>query len=398
MHPSRLHTHPGVLLAGLTLSALAACGGDTDPTEPLPPGNLDACQLQSGTDWTWTVVGTGQKPALSVDAQGAAHLAFMLESFSGFVAYASVSAAGAVSAPETVATGYFYGPIGIERRNGEPVIAYHDHTLEDQVLAVRSAGTWTLHAMTNTGHDGWYNALAVDPGGSVHTATYDPSGFGGVGVNYGVWDGSTWSVEVAVPGSFDYAGGMSVGLADDGTSYVAFFDDVQGVARLAWRDAPAGAWSDQILEPKGSFVEAGRFPDLVIDQATETLHMVYLVRTTGAAGVIRYAQWNAGTVELMDVAPIDDFSIGMDGARDIATLALDGSGQPVVAIQNRSALTVARWNGTDFDLESFPASAGTTLRQQTAIAVDAANRTHVAYWLGTGTESIVCHGVSSSTP
>ena len=381
----------GLLSAG---AILAACGSDapTGAPDPPPPGAVSACQLQSGPEWTWTAVGSGQKAALALDSQGTAHLAFMLESLSGFIAYASVSGS-TVSPLETIASGYFYGPIDIGLRSGAPVIAYHDHDLEDQVLAVRSGTAWTLNPMTHSGHDGWYNALAVDPRGNVHTATFDPSGFNGVGVNYGVWDGTSWGVEVAVPGSFDYAGGMSIALADDGTSYVAFFDDVQGVGRLAWRDGPGGLWSDQVIESKGALIEVGRFPDIAIDRTTETLHIVYLARTGGAAGTIRYARWNAGTAVVTDVAPVDNFTIGMSGARDIATIALNASGEPVVAIQNRSELTIARWDGAGFDLESFAAGANATLRQQTSIAIDAGNRTHVAYWLDAASGSVVCHGV-----
>lgn len=64
--------------------------------------------------------------------------------------------------------------------------------------------------MANAGHDGWYNSGFVDPGGTLHTATYDPAGFGGRGVVYGAWDGASWDIEVAAPGSFDYAGGTEI--------------------------------------------------------------------------------------------------------------------------------------------------------------------------------------------
>ena len=71
--------------------------------------------------------------------------------------------------------------------------------------------------MSNTGHDGWYNVGTIDPDGRLLTATYDPRQFSGAGVNYGVWDGSDWTVELAAPGRFDYAGGMALVRASDGT-------------------------------------------------------------------------------------------------------------------------------------------------------------------------------------
>ena len=97
----------------------------------------------------------------------------------------------------------------------------------------------------------------------------------------------------------------------------------------------------------------------------------------------------------MDVTPLSDFNIGMTGARDIATLALDGSGIPLVAIQNRSQTIIARFDGTEFATEAFSAGSGVTLRQQTSVAVDGSGRTHVAFWVNSAGQDIVCHGVAN---
>ena len=194
----------------LTAVAAAGCAGD-GPAETSTETQMVCAPAQS-ENWLWVAVGQGTKPVLALDDLGQPHLAFILEALSGWVHYAQVDrSTGVVSDIQTVAEGYFYGPIDISARLGSVFVAYHDHTSEDLVLAARVAnGAWTNHPMANLGHDGWHSSLEVGPSGDVHAGSFDPSGFSGLGVFYGQYANDTWEVDLAAPGSFMYDGGLSL--------------------------------------------------------------------------------------------------------------------------------------------------------------------------------------------
>ena len=381
---------------------LAACSGD-DPASPiddrLPAGEgVVACTPEGPTSgWSFAQLGSGAKPALALGTDGTVHAAFMNEATNGWLRYAQLSVGdNAPSVPESVDTGYFYGPIDIVLgSDGQPYVLFHDHSREDQVLALQNASaSWSLQPMSNSGHDGWYNAGVFDAAGTLHTASYDPSGFAGRGVIYGAWNGSSWGIEVAAPGSFDYAGGTAIGLTADGRVHVAFFDDGAGEARIASRSDDA-TWDVTTIETLEGVVEAGRFPDLAVGLDGETLHLLYLARSSATQGVVRYAVGVPGNFQITDLVAVTDFSIGFSGARDIATLDLDSSGRPVVAVQNRSQLLILRVvDGATETLADFRAASGVDFKQQTDVGIDDQDRVHVVWWQSGGVPGTVCHAVS----
>ena len=274
-----------------TVLLLVACGGD-DPANPIDDGvppsqSLAECTPEGTTaGWSFTRLGLGAKPALALGTDGTVHAAFMNEATDGWVRYARLAVgADEPSAPESVDAGYFYGPIDIVvGSDDQPWVLFHDHSREDQVLALRAAsGSWSLRPMSNSGHDGWYNAGVLDAAGTLHTATYDPRGFDGQGVTYGAWDGLSWRIELAAPGSFGYAGGMAIALTADGRAHIAFFDDVAGEARIASRSGD-GTWDVTTIEALGGGLETGRFPDLAVGSDGETLHLVYFARSSATQG------------------------------------------------------------------------------------------------------------------
>ena len=165
-----------------TVLLLVACGGD-DPANPIDDGppsseSLAVCTPEGATaGWSFTRLGSGAKPALAVGTGGTAHAAFMNEATDGWVRYARLAVgADEPSALESVDAGYFYGPIDIVvDSDDQSRVLFHDHSREDQVLALRAAsGSWSLQPMSNSGHDGWYNAGVLDASETLHTATYDP--------------------------------------------------------------------------------------------------------------------------------------------------------------------------------------------------------------------------------
>ena len=386
-------------IAALT-TMLAACGEDS-PASPAggdgdDPPNTDVVScVPSGSvaGWRFTRFGVGTKPAIAVGTDGTVHATFMSEAISGWVLYASLSAgASSPGQSELIANGYFYGPIDILLADdGQPRILYHDHDREDQVLAIRSGSSFTLQPMTNVGHDGWYGTGVIGPDGTLHTATYDPSGFLGRGLNYGGWDGSNWDIELAAPGSFDYAGGTAIVYTPDGI-HAAFFDDVAGVGKIATRGGP-NTWTVSTIELLGGRSEIGRFPDMEVDPDGSTLHLVYLAMDASGGGVIRYAKGTPGAFEFQDLISVTDFTIGFGGARDIATLDLTENGEPIVAIQTRSEMTVLRVGTQEVEtLAQFQAQSGIQFLQQTEVVVDGSGQVHVIWWQTGEAPGTVCHG------
>ena len=111
--------------------------------------------------------------------------------------------------------------------------------------------------------------------------------------------------------------------------------------------------------------------------------------------MVRYARGTPGAFEITDAVELSDFFIGQSGARDIATLDLDGSGRPVIATQTRSELTVIRLSeGAPESIASFTAADGISFGQQTEIEIDAQGRTHLVWWQSGGVPGTVCHAVS----
>lgn len=386
-------------IAALT-TILAACGtgSPSDPAagngdSPPDPDVVSCTPSGSVAGWRFTRFGVGAKPAIAVGADGTVHAAFMMEATLGWVRYASLgTGASSPGQSELIANGYFYGPMDIVLADdGQPLILYHDHDREDQVLAIRSGSSFTLRPMENVGHDGWYNTGVIGPEGTLHTATYDPSGFSGRGLNYGGWDGSNWGTELAAPGSFDYAGGTAIVHTSDGI-HAAFFDDVAGVGQIATREGP-DTWTVSTIEPRGGRSEVGRFPDMEVDPDGNTLHLVYLAVDASGGGIIRYATGTPGAFEFQDLISVTDFSIGFGGVRDIATLDLNENGEPIVAIQTRSDMTVLRVGTQEVEtLAQFQAESGIQFMQQTEVVVDGSGQVHLIWWQSGESPGTVCHG------
>jgi hypothetical protein len=384
------------------LIAVHGCGdntpaglGDDGPDPDLGVALCTPVGVTSG--WSFSHLGAGKKPALAIDEGNNLHAAFIDESTDGWVHYVQLPSGSTVAGePETVADGYLYGPIDLLiAADGQPRVFYHDHTAGDQVMELRSsAGDWSLQPMPNQGHDGWYNTAVLGQDGTIHTATYDPSGFSGLSVNYGAWSGTAWSVELAAPGSFDYAGGMAIAQTADGRVHIAFFDDVAGEIRIASRNGPDD-WAVSTVESAGNNLEAGRFSDMVVDRDGASLHLVYLVRSTEDVGMVRYAHGLADALEIRDVTGVTDITIGFSGARDLATLALDASGRPLVSVQTLTRMELLRI--TDIaatEIASFEAAPGVTFGQHTEIAVDGGGRTHIVWWQSGDPPGAICHAVS----
>lgn len=140
-------------------------------------------------------------------------------------------------------------------------------------------------------------------------------------------------------------------------------------------------------------MEIGRFPDMEVDPDGSTLHLVYLAVDATGVSVIRYVKGTPGAFQFQDVLSATDFTIDFVGARDIATLDLTANGEPIVAIQTRSEMTVLRVGTQEIEtLGQFQDGSNIQFRQQTEVVDDAVGRVHVAWWQNGEFPGTVCYG------
>ena len=124
---------------------------EAEPVAAQDEASIAAPSIQIGElslTWKTLEVGEGIKPSFAIDDNGVAHVAFLTEVDHGGLFYAHNRNGG--FEVETVAEGYFYGPIDLAlTQGGDLIIAYHDHqalqfdpALGDEVIAELSEGGW----------------------------------------------------------------------------------------------------------------------------------------------------------------------------------------------------------------------------------------------------------------
>ena len=166
-----------------------------------------------------------------------------------------------------MAEGYFYGPLDVATSaSGDVYINYHDHNVEDQIVAVRSDNTWTLLRVMDDGHDGWDNSIRVTDDGIIHTSSVDPSGFGGRGVEYARRSPSgVWNVEAVGSPPIMYANATSIVIKPDREPTIAYYNDTAEDLELAER--AGGLWSISVVDSAGS---VGRFSSLALGRSWQS--------------------------------------------------------------------------------------------------------------------------------
>lgn len=377
----------------LILLLLAACsGGDPTPTPTPTPAApaLDGGASGSGPGslgLTWEIedVDAGGKPALALDSQGVPFIAYMEEAQAGFVKAAVRRGSGWEI--ETIATGYFYGPLDIAVGNDDVAhVAYHDHQaasfdpdLGDAAYAVRAEGGWTTGPVMDEGHDGWDNRITTDADGRPHMAGVDPVEFGGVGVEYYSLDADgNWTVEAVGSGPQTYQFGVSVAIAADGTPYITYYSQQDDDLAIAVRTDTG--WDIDFIEQDG---DVGLFSELLIDE-TGRFHVSYLLRTGSSTGTVRYAT-RASADEpwaISDVGELDAIVTGQVGARNITSVAVDSRGTPWVAYSDTATLFVAGLDGAVWRTQRVAESGAQPLGQLVSLGIDADDGLHVAYFEG----------------
>jgi hypothetical protein len=343
--------------------------------------------------WEVQQVGEGIKPTLALDGEGRAHVAFLVEDEHGKVSYAS-NASGDF-AVATVAQGYFYGPVDIAvDEAGTPHIAYHDHQatgfnpeLGDEVVARLQGAVWELTTVSHPGHDGWDNSIVVGKDGVWHTASIDPSQFGGRdGVEYATNAGGGIAVSSVGSGPLVYEFGTSIQLRADGTPAIVYYNDREG--ELEYAVLEGESWTIQVVDAQG---DAGRYASLAFDGQGRP-HVAYFVATSGRAGEVRYAWLEGDSWQVETVDTLDEVRVGRVGARKITAIAVEAGGTPHLAYSDRGRLVYARRGESGWLGQVVVQAGARPLGQLVEIALDAQGRPHLI-WYEVTTFSPILHGL-----
>lgn len=365
-------------------------------------GLAGPAMAQNGT-WTFTEIGPGIKPAIAVDGNNLPHVSFLTEARGGAVFYAT-NKSGAWQT-ETVAKGYFYGPVDIDVTSaGEPYIVYHDHeaaqfdpSLGSGVLLIKNDDGWDRVRISDPGHDQWDADVAVEDNGVWHFGGIDPSQFGSSsGLEYITNAYGDPRVEEVGSGAIPYEFGVSVEAGKDGIVGISYYNEPERSLNYAERGAgESGTWSIAKVQADG---DSGRYSDLAYDKDGNP-HLSYWVFTGSSAGVVRHA-WRGGdgAWQIEDVGELDAVEPGFTGARKMTAIEMASDGTPQIMYGDKAKVVYATRNSDGSWTNTTVVEAGDRpLGQLVEFALDGNDQPHVTYTeitQGNPLEGIVFYGTT----
>ena len=334
-------------------------------------GIFAAAPLQA-IEWQKEIVAQGgAKPSLAVGADGTPGVAFMFEAMPGFVSFAEKREGLWVI--EQVASGYFYRPLDVIMDGANPVINYHDHDLEDQVVARRGESGWTHTPIQSSGHDGWDNTLGIDPAGVLHTLTTDPIDFGGPGLEYVSLVDGTWRVEEVGTGPIMYAEGLSMTFAPDGVPHISYHNTPE--RSLYHGERKDGVW--QLTRVDGG-PDAGMFSSVSL--ASDGSPRISYVKFTEAGAEIRLASLETGVWSSERVDVLTDLTVGFAFARNATRLRIDPGGDAFIAYSGETEVKLARKTAEGWEIEvvdTIADNTGTRFGEQVDLEQDPSGQWHL---------------------
>ncbi|MEE9324816.1 MAG: hypothetical protein V3U90_04615 [Dehalococcoidia bacterium] len=398
-----------LLTAGIVLALVgAACGGgETTPaprpaaapsptsiatpppvTEATPTAPTEVIEVEEARfQWEAFDVDEGAKPAIALGGKGTPHIAYMREALSGgFVKHALWNGNG-FDITE-VARGYFYGPLDIDVGPGDvPQISWHDHQassfrpdLGDATRAILTDSGWQVETVRDDGHDGWDNRIVVDSQGRPHISAVDPAQFGSSsGVEYYFFDGAQWTVESIGAGPINYEWGTFIALDSQDSPHITYFSTSTG--ELFYATRTDSGWVIETVDSEG---DVGRFSSLVLD-GNDNPHIAYFEIEPGApstgttSGYVKYAVRGDSGWETTRIDKLESVFIGMLGARNITSILLDNSGNPMFSYADEDVIKLAYFDGSRWNTETIVTSDGVPFGQLTSLDIDADGVLHLTY-------------------
>ncbi len=367
-----------------TLDALSSSADEPDPAAAQEASGITAPSIQIGElslTWETQEIGEGIKPSFAIDEDGVAHVAFLTEAEHGGLFYAQNREGG--FEVETVAEGYFYGPIDLALNpEGDPLIAYHDHqalqfdpALGDEVIAELTESGWDLTTVADDGHDGWDNSIAVDEAGVWHTAAVDPSQFGGEdGVEYATLVEGVVTVVPVGSGPIKYEFATSIQLDSSGSPAIAYYNDRDQQLELA--SLGTGGWSVEVVDDQG---DAGRYASLAYDADGEP-HIAYYVAEESESGTVRHAWKDASGWQIENVGVLQNVRMGQVGARKITSLAFDPEGGLHLAYTDSDRLIYAQRTDEGWIGQEVVEPGSRVLGQLVELAIDDDGNPHLIWF------------------
>jgi hypothetical protein len=330
-----------------------------------------------GQTWQFFEVDEGVKPELALDSQDNPNISYMLEAQTGYVRHGVFNSSTLMFDISEPVTGYFYGPLDVAMdQNDMPHISFHNHTYQDQVHLYLSPGGWVEDRIKDSGHDGWDNSITIDENNNPHTSTIDPSGFGGVGVEYAFFNGSIWQVEAIGSAQIMYANTTSLALDKKGNPHITYYNDSTEDLMYAVREM--GNWTISVVD---SASDAGRFSSLVLD-TLDVPHISYFQHLTDSIGIVKIAVWNNTEWNITNIDSLDHVFIGFSGARNMTSLILDSQMNPHLTYSDQKIMTYTKWDGANWQRQIIIDASGTStiLGQQTSMQLDNQGYVHIAYY------------------
>ncbi len=353
---------------------------DTRASDPVTANGSEEGDLTFtvADGYTATAIGPGIKPDLELAPDGTPGIAFLAEDIMGTVTYAD---SGSGWTTESVAEGYFYGPIGLAYSPaGDPRIAYHDHQdtsfqpdKGDLTVAFGGATGWTIEALANDGHDGWDSTIAIAGDGVVRAAGIDPQQFDSTqGVEYYEQRDGVWEITEIGSGPVAYEFNVSLAVNPDGNPALTYFDNNDQTLKYATR--VNGAWSIETVDSDG---DVGRFSSLAFD-ASGTPHISYLRLDGPSEGTVRYATRDGGTWITADVDTLTDLQTGFTGARRVTAVAVDSNQAPRIVYSDQSVVMTAVPSGDGWDTTAIVTAGDRPLGQLVSFRLADDGTVHLA--------------------
>jgi hypothetical protein len=360
----------------------------TKEVETEPASNVEV--MSTGFAWSIEDVGEGGKPAIALTDDGSAFVAFMTEAMPGFVKVAKRDGAGWQT--DTVAEGYFYGPLDLASGpDGTVHLTFHDHEEHsfqpdkgDVACAVLENGEWSLENVFNDGHEGWDTRISVGSDGNAHISAIDPEEFDGDGLEYyGQNDSGEWTVEQVGTGAITYKYATSVATDPQGNPHITYYDQRNNDLALASRTD--SGWKIATVDSEGS---TGLFSSLVVD-GDGRYHIAYFTKDSNTSGIVKYATKGADDTDwdIREVGSLDSLTFGFVGARNITSVAVDSSGNPWIAYTDEKVVNLDVWDGEGWQASTVAETSDDPFGQIVSLKLDNADAPHLTYVEGASRQS-----------
>ena len=309
--------------------------------------NLGGAEENLDANWDVADVGVGVKSAFDFGPDDRIHVMGMTEETGGQVWYASAETIHGPWNPVPVAIGYFYGPGDLRAAtNGSVHIVWHDHDAQNpDHYEVTPSGSIVRHIIeTPDSHDGWDNALAFGPDGSLHQSSVFPNAFGAMDcLQYGVFDGRAWRYTRNLPGSGTFMYGLNTSIAVDnrGNPHIVYCQSITWTdpADLKYAVRIDGVWQISTVVTGGV---RGRFPTIALDH-WDRPHVAWLDIDSHdpTRATVRYGVLNSGQWEIEDVDTLQNVELGFSEARKSTSIVLDETWRPHIAYADKHFLRYA---------------------------------------------------------